>query len=198
MDEGEKIFTLRTTGKVSVCPFKMYKTDHRKLLIVPDTVGRFYSKRENVELGQLDFLTHVNDKLFFLYKKQWPNLESLHRHLSFQRCLVGRTQMLLIQLANLNPTEFAFAYTGTSGHTAVVAGEAIHLIACTPKEMSVRNTDRCFSELPESWGDQSYFMSSRTRIIQKKRHRNYLQYLHPFYVPFERFHRLGGMVHIDA
>lgn len=111
---------------------------------------------------------YTNPKTVCVDKIVNYNLEKLNDHFTYQRCLTAHKVMLnLLALVYFNPTEFAYAYYGEAGHTVTVAGEVIHLISCTPVEVQTRASERCFSELAVLQGNQSYFMSPRTRILQK-------------------------------
>lgn len=168
VEAEQKIFALRTTEKYRACSFSIFKTEHPKLLIIPNTSGRFYFPRKPLEPGALDLLAYMNAKFVFVDKSLGKNLETLHRILSYQRCIAER-KMLLTQLAlaYIDPNEFAYAHTGEPGYMANTAGEVIHLVACVPVEVAVRKTERCFSELPVIWENLTYFMAPKTRILQR-------------------------------
>ena len=146
----------------------MYKTEHPKLLIVPTTTGKFYLKQKQLEPGSLDIMTYINAKFVYVDKVIGKNMRTLSKVLTLQRCMEERRVLFtLLALAYVNPTEFAYAYTGGAGYTAVAAGEVIHLLACLPVEVAIRDTNRCFTELPVLWNNESYFLAPRTRILQR-------------------------------
>lgn len=169
VEQGEKIFALKTTERVFYCMFPMFKTEHPKLLIIPSETGKFYFKYRTPAPGSLDLMTYMNAKFVYLDKSIAKNMIALNEILSTQRCLTERRALLtMLSLAYLNPVEFAYSYTGTSGYTAVIAGEVIHLLTCLPVEVTVRNTARCYTELPVLWNNHSLFMTPRTRILQNR------------------------------
>ena len=61
-------FSQQPLEALSVWSFKMYKTEHPKLVVVSDSAGHFYFKGGNVEPGQLGFLTYMKAKLVFVDK----------------------------------------------------------------------------------------------------------------------------------
>ena len=166
-ETGQKLFALRATTPYEACAFKVLKTEHPKLVIVPSQSGTFYFKRGTVPPAALDMLTYINSKFVFLDRTIGKRLEDLHYFLSHQRCMTERkTLTTLLELAGVSPSEFAYAYTEEPGYTANVVGEVIHLVQCHPVEVTIRRTGRCYSELPVTWNNKSVFMAPKTRLIQ--------------------------------
>ena len=168
-ETDQKLFALRVTTKYQACAFAVWKTEHPKLVIVSSTSGNFYFKMGEVPPGTLHMLTYLNTKFVFLDKTIGKRLEDLHYVLSHQRCLTERKALsTLLGLAGVSPSEFAYAYTGEPGYTANVVGEVIHLVRCHPVEVTVRSTDRCYSELPVTWNNRSGFMAPKTKLLQSQ------------------------------
>jgi hypothetical protein len=50
---------------------------------------------------------------------------------------------------------------------ALVAEEAIHIVKCIPVQVKVRHTTKCYMELPVWQGNNTAYLTPRTRIIIK-------------------------------
>lgn len=68
----------------------------------------------------------------------------------------------------LLPDETAYAFMKQPGYMAVIAGEVIHLIKCTPVEVRLRSTEECYKELPVTYHNKSVFLTPKTWIITKE------------------------------
>lgn len=84
-----------------------------------------------------------------------------------------REETLAVQLAlaALNPSKFVYAYMSGPRYTANVISKVVHLIKCNPVEVnpvevSAKRISQCYSELPVSWKNKSFFIAPRTRLIQ--------------------------------
>jgi len=73
-----------------------------------------------------------------------------------------------LSLASFAPDEMAHRIMKAPGYTAVMAGEALHLVKCLAVECRVRPTDTCYNKIPVTYKNQSLFMLPRTRILTKK------------------------------
>lgn len=56
---------------------------------------------------------------------------------------------------------------GPSYH-AIVAGEVISIIKCTPVPVALRRVDQCYLEIPITQNNQSYFINRLSRIIVRR------------------------------
>lgn len=53
------------------------------------------------------------------------------------------------------------------GYMAVTTGEAIEIIKCIPVDVIVRKTEECYTELPVTVCNSSFFLIPKSRIITK-------------------------------
>lgn len=72
-------------------------------------------------------------------------------------------QMILnaLSIAVQAPDEFAFRYMKSPGYMALTAAKAIK---CMPVEVKVRESDKCYLELPISHRGIDMFMTPTTHI----------------------------------
>lgn len=83
-----------------------------------------------------------------------------------QKCALER-QILLnaLSLASIAPDEMAARIMKSTGYTAVVTGEVIHLIKCLPVTCKIRHLNECYNELPVIYQNETLFMLPRSRIL---------------------------------
>ncbi|XP_076545674.1 uncharacterized protein LOC143305528 [Osmia lignaria lignaria] len=66
-----------------------------------------------------------------------------------------------------SPDEFAYNLMEKPGYIARIAGEVVHIIKCTPKEVQLLHTDKCYTQLPVTSGNQTRFLTPKTHILMK-------------------------------
>jgi hypothetical protein len=151
-----------------VCGYRLYNTEHPKLLILETQPGKTFKSRTRIAVDNLDIFSYVNSKFVFVEKHMKTQLTKLYRDIMEQKCALER-QILenALSLASVAPDEMASRIMKEPGYTAVTAGEVLHLIRCVPVECRVRHTDNCYNELPVEYNNQSLFMLPRSRILIK-------------------------------
>lgn len=91
---------------------------------------------------------------------------SLYRDMLTQRCkLENQIINNHLTLAFISPNDFAYMYMKGSGYTAQVMGEVIHIIKCQSIEVILRNTEKCYLELPVTANNKSYYMTPRSHLL---------------------------------
>lgn len=65
------------------------------------------------------------------------------------------------------PDQFAYDFMKKPGYMSVKAGEVIYIIKCLPVNLRLRRTEDCYEELPVFRGNDSYFLTPRTRILKR-------------------------------
>lgn len=166
---GETTFALTKTSELSVCGYKLFRTEHPKLLILETQRGRTFKPRARISVDNLDIFSYVNSKFVYVEKHVKTQLTQLYRDIMEQKCALER-QILqnALSLSSIAPDEMAFRIMKAPGYTAVTMGEVIHLVKCVPVECKFRHTEECYHELPVTHRNESYFLLPRSRILTKK------------------------------
>ncbi|APG78725.1 putative glycoprotein [Hubei chuvirus-like virus 3] len=168
VEDGSRIFGLRITGPYDACSFNAYTTEHPKLIIVPEEKRPFYFQKRPLMVDSMDMMAYVNAKFVYVEKRHERSYNALYKELNQQRCRLERKVLKnMLSIATIDPTAFAYMYMDSPGYTAVTLGEVIHLIQCSPIEVTIRQTPLCYSELPVTWNNESFFLTARSRLIQK-------------------------------
>nr|AQU42769.1 VP2 [Morris orbivirus] len=166
--EDDQLFTLSTVGDKEICRYHMYQTEHPRYLIYETRNSVYPFKREPIPTNDLDLFMYVNAKIMYITKGIERSMRNMYRALSTEICELERQQLkTLMTIGYSNPSHFAYQYMNSPGFTAISAGEAIHVIKCTPVPISPRSSEDCTLEYPVYYANISYFMSPRTHVLQK-------------------------------
>ncbi|XP_070168029.1 uncharacterized protein [Polyergus mexicanus] len=85
-----------------------------------------------------------------------------------QKCALEKQVLQnALSLASIAPDEMAYRIMKEPGYTAIMAGEAMHLIKCVPAECRLRSVEGCYNELPVTYKNQSVFLLPGSKILTK-------------------------------
>lgn len=166
---GDTTFALTKTKEFDLCGYKLFRTEHPKLLILETQRGRTFKIRSKIAIDNLDIFAYVNSKFVYVEKHVKSQLTRMYRDIMEQKCALER-QILrnALSLSSIAPDEMAYRIMKTPGYTAVTTGEVIHLVKCVPVKCRIRHTEGCYNELPVAYRNESYFLLPRSRILVKK------------------------------
>lgn len=163
-------FALKMIRFRSYCGYMLAETEHPKLMVFEyrDPKRPFIEVTNTMPAESMDLFTYVNSKFLVVTHNLAVNLRKLYEDVILQQChLEQRVLRNLASLAHFAPEEFAYNYLKGPGSLAVVAGEVIHLVKCIPTEVLVRHVNECYTELPVSRGNESFFVTPKTHILVK-------------------------------
>ena len=164
----ETTFAFTQAGKSNLCGYTLVQMEHPKLFILETQQDRAFRVRSRISVNNLDIFAYVNSKFVYVEKHIRTQLTRLYRDITEQKCALEK-QILqnALTLSSIAPDEMAHRIMKSPGYTAVVAGEAIHLIKCVPVECKIRHTEECFAELPVTYGNSSAFLLPGSRILTR-------------------------------
>lgn len=95
-------------------------------------------------------------------------LTRLYKNIMTQKCALEK-QVLenALSLSNIAPDEMAHHIMKAPEYTTVTAGEVIYIVKCIPVMCTIRQTEKCYDELPVNHENKSYFLTSRSRLLSK-------------------------------
>lgn len=95
-------------------------------------------------------------------------MTALYNDIIQQKCELERQVLQnTLSLATLLPDEFAFRLMKSPGYMAVAAGEVIHVVKCIPLEVVLRRTNSCFTDLPVTFRNTTYYITPKSRILTR-------------------------------
>ncbi|KYN00581.1 hypothetical protein ALC62_08650 [Cyphomyrmex costatus] len=164
----EITFALTKTIDVDVCGYKLSQTEHPKLFILQTQKGRTFKTRDKIAVDNLDIFLYVNSKFVYVEKHIKKQITQLYRNLMEQKCAIEKQVLQnALTLASIAPDETAYRIMREPGYTAVLSGEALHLVKCIPVECKLRHDEHCYTELPVIHANHSFFLQPRSRILTK-------------------------------
>lgn len=152
-----------------VCHQHAFQTDHPRLHAIVRHAGHtsMYFKKSALDPVDVDLFLYTNTKLVFVERHLARELQSLYVHYHERMCsLQHQTLQQLVTLAYVSPEEFAWAYSGRPGVSAVIRGEVVYIIECQPVSVTFRQTNKCYQEIPV-WTplNDTGFLKPRSRVL---------------------------------
>ncbi|KYN13162.1 hypothetical protein ALC57_14657 [Trachymyrmex cornetzi] len=161
-------FALTRTGEEPVCGYTLIKTEHPKLLILETKKGESFTTKHRLSTENLDIFTYINSKFVYVEKHIRSQMNLLYRDVLKQCCTLEQQVLKgALSLTINSPDEFAYQIMKGPGYMAVISGEVVHIIKCTPVVVKIQHVKECYSELPVQKDNETYFLSPRTHILIK-------------------------------
>lgn len=161
-------FALARKSNTRVCGYLLKQTEHPKLFIMEDVGIDSPFRKRKVSVHNVDIFAYINSKFIYVEKHVRTQLRSLYKDVMMQRCELEK-QILTnaLSTAAILPEKFARAVMKAPGYMAVIAGEVAHLVKCIPVDCTLRKTDNCYIELPVNCHNETYFLTTTSRMIVK-------------------------------
>lgn len=161
-------FALTRTKEQPLCGYTLLRTEHPKLFILETKKGDTFASRGTIPINNLDIFTYMNSKFVYVEKHIRHQMTSLYHNVMQQKCELERQVITnALSFATLQPDEFAYRLMKGPGYMAVTTGEAVQIIKCIPVDVTVRKTEKCYTELPVTVRNNSYYLTPKSRIITK-------------------------------
>lgn len=165
----DQLFSMKVTSKRIICGHPGFATDHQDIYIIE--LEKNYRVIENNPLisQEFDLFTYFNSKITIVEHHLSNQLASMYTSIMNELCKLEKSllETRLIS-ARINPQDFASNLAKSSGYTAVIAGEVIYIIKCSPTYVTLALTDKCYQEIPVIANNQRMFLSAVTHILQRR------------------------------
>lgn len=166
LESDDITFALWKTTELHKCGYIFYATEHPKLFILEDTHSGELIKKATISATNLDIFAYVNSKFLYIEKHIRGQFRELYYKILQEKCELERKVLKnAISIATISPEEFGYRLMESNGYIGVVAGEAVHLLKCLRVEVKIRNTTKCYEQLPVRRGEEELFLAPRTRIL---------------------------------
>lgn len=160
-------FALKLTKEVMMCGYQVFLTEDPKLFI-REYKGSEGFTMAHVPMQELDLVSYVNTKFVYVVDHIKVELEKLYENVQMQNCKLERKVLQSsLSMAYNQPDEFAYNLMKGPGYFAMTSGEVIHIVKCIPTEVTIRHTEECYLQLPVTRDNSSYFVSPKSRVLQK-------------------------------
>lgn len=173
---NDTAFSIMGKGNTNICGYIISSTEHPRLFIsemkldeVSIKYGLYDRSEQYILTENLDFITYVNAKIVHVERHVRTHMKSLYYELTLQRCLLERKVIQnQLTIASIRPDEFAYNLMEGPGYMAVVTGEIVRLIKCTPVPVTVKRVTTCYLELPVMKDNTTYYLTPKTHILLRK------------------------------
>ncbi|KAL7296476.1 hypothetical protein TKK_0010481 [Trichogramma kaykai] len=166
LETEDYAFALAKKYEEEECGIIMIHTEHPRLIIVEN--GGINPKLRKTEIAaqNIDQFAYTNAKFLYIEKHLKGQLKEMYYKIMKSKCELER-QVLenTLSIATTQPAEVARKIMKENGFTGVVAAEVMHIIKCLRVEVHIRRTNECYEQLPVTHGNESLFLSPRTRIL---------------------------------
>ena len=175
INDGQATFSLKITGEAVHCNRVILNTEHPKLYIFEGNSKNEYNRllyntdvQHNKNIINFDLSTYVNSKFVYVERHVGIQMNEIYNKLIRDKCEVERKTILnSLSLATIAPDEFAYTVTKSPGYMAKLAGEVVHLIKCTPKEVKIIHSNECFDKAKVMVKNETWFLTPKTHILTK-------------------------------
>lgn len=142
-------FALTTIRPHLICGYTVFATEHLRLFILDTQPGRTFKAKSDTPVNNLDIFAYINSKFVYVERHIRTQIKTMYYDIMQQKCELERQVLQnTLSLATLLPDEFAFRLMKAPGYMAMVAGEVVHVIKCILTEVQLRQTEKCYYDLP--------------------------------------------------
>lgn len=166
--EDSAAFSLIQTEKVMLCNILGYRTEHPKLFIVELKHHLRFFKKQQAHSLDLDLNAFRDSKFIHLERHMGSSIRDLNANVMNKLCRIQAQLISNLQsIAYTDAMSFAYSWMKKPGYNALVRGEVIHLISCTPVQVKVHAVAYCTHELPVVYLNESMYMHPRSHILSR-------------------------------
>lgn len=159
-------FALMLKSVIHECGCEGYNTDYPELIAIKTSNIIRPIHDTSIDIRYLNTFLNTDLKFIYIERHIYNRTTDLYQIFNKRYCELNKNQLSqLLSLARTNPDEFAYVYTGLEGYTALLRGEAIHLIQCAKQIVSPRPTSDCYNEMPVIYKNSSYFIRPTDRVL---------------------------------
>lgn len=187
VDVGDTRFALDIVGEMTSCDKRVLKTGHPKLFIMEyeDYESLYAEGVADISHDPSEIFRYTDVKFMYVERLIKNQITLLYRNIMKNRCkLEKKILQNTLSIAATRPDQLAYRYMKNPGYMAVVAGEVLYIAQCLPVIVKIRPVEKCYNELPITWGNQSLFLTPLTHVIT-----NYATEV-PCNTPFKQYYKV--------
>lgn len=225
-NDDDRMFFIEAIRPISICNIPGFISQHPDIYITEDVKTSFFFKRDKkFSIKNIDTLILHGFQLSLIYNDLSQQMTKLYETIQYQKCISdSKLIAATLSLAKYDPESLGLSIFGAnSGFMTKISGEAAYIVKCKPKSVKIRKTPLCYSEIPVTYNNESYFLTPRSRLLVKvgtqlscddffrpmfyvnkqwfTRHNgNFIQAISPIMMKIEKFHdwkinSLTGIAH---
>ena len=169
VEEKAKVFAIQLIKREKLCGVHMWQSEHPRLLVLRKKYAIDYTPfTANSRTHDADLITYVNTKFLYVEQSFKRSINELIAYAVHRRCLLHREILKnRLAMASVNPNAIAGLIKNNLGFVARVSGEVLYIMKCLALPVEIRREKKCYSELPVTAYNKSFYMSPVTRILQE-------------------------------
>jgi hypothetical protein len=170
VEDKEKVFAIQLISQEKVCGINAWQSEHPRLLAVRKKYSIDTTPFTDISKNQADadLITYVNTKFLYVEQSFKRAINEMFAQTIYRRCLLHREILKnRLVMATVNPNTVATLVKNKLGYVAKVVGEVMYIMKCVALPVDIRRTSQCYTELPVTAYNKSFFMSPITRILQE-------------------------------
>lgn len=170
VSEGENVFIVESQKQVRICEMLAFESNHPLLYIIEEMPGYYFRLKmeDNINPKNIFMQLQFGLMLSRTYNIIGAQISDLYLEWKYLRC-ISDNKILANQIAllRLDPFENAQLLFENPGTISMIRGDLIVISRCVPKEVQIRNTDKCYKEIPAYLDQKEIFVKPNSRIIVK-------------------------------
>ena len=169
VEEKDKVFAIQLIKKEKLCGVYMWQSEHPRLLVIRKKYAiDFTPFTANSRTQDADLITYVNTKFLYVEQSFKRSINEMVAYTVHRRCILHREILKnRLAMASVNPNAIAGLIKNKLGYVARVSGEVLYIMKCLALPVEVRREKKCYSELPVTAYNRSFYLSPVTRILQE-------------------------------
>ena len=168
INNQQNVFALQVKAHAHLCFQPVLTTEVDRILIVTENPSyRFYFKKSTEMLTRnIDLSIHINTKIANLAFSARTDIQKLYNEIHSATCEINR-DIIINRLAEARNKEQQYGHllTGAKGFLNKLAGDVFISIKCVPIPVTLRETDRCYKNLPIYVNEQPRFLETEGYTI---------------------------------
>jgi len=158
--KNERLFALRLVAPTFLCSHPVIQTEHPALYMYRPRDNGYFFRNSSLHPYDNNLQAHINSQFMYVEITHKQALQSLNKNAVYRRCLLEQVLMNRLELARLSPDSTARLILKKPGVQGVISGEVMHVVSCEQVLVQVRQTDRCYHELPIEYVNKSVFFNA--------------------------------------
>lgn len=160
---------LMAKRRVNVCGYSITQMELSDLFIVESPSDNMFPNIQQIEVQDLDMFLYINAKFLLTERNTINKIKQIYHEISVRECELER-EILRGALRNVrdDPELFAQDVMKAPGYYAVIAGAVIHIVKCKPIKTTIRPTKERSQEIPVTYNNQSYYLTSDAYTLVRK------------------------------
>ena len=168
VNKNDNIFSYRIDHISHICYQKIYKTNLNRISILLEnpTYGFYFKKQRDMNSQNLDFPMYLNAKMEFISHSLKNDIAKLFTEMSYADCELAREMLLnKLSIARINDIFYGHIIDHRRGYMNIFTGHIFYSYQCVPMLLKIRETERCYKNIPVTYNNISKFLEPSGHTI---------------------------------